>query len=103
LAQTFGVTLKYYKARQIKNDKDGGPEGFAEGAYLFQPKGNSVQYSKVNPDVSYEAGKTVEQWTIKFQDDQTKAFAVVKVRFSPTFQEMIEFEVELNGIPHDDK
>ena len=25
LVQTFGVTLKYYKAKQISNDKDGGP------------------------------------------------------------------------------
>lgn len=64
---------------------------------------SSVAYSKVNPDVAYEAGKTLEQWTIRFMDDATKAFALIKVRFSHTFQEMIEFEVELNGVPLDDK
>ena len=65
--------------------------------------GNSIPYSKINPDVAYEAGKTLEQWTVRFMDDKSKAFGIIKVRFSPAFEEMIEFEVELNGIPLDDK
>ena len=103
LVQTFGVTLKYYKARQVADDKNETLDGFAEGAYLLLPTGPSVPYSKINPDVAYEAGQTLEQWTIRFMDDASKAFGIIKIRFSPAFKEMIEFEVELNGIPLDDK
>jgi hypothetical protein len=63
----------------------------------------SVAYSTVNPDVAYEAGKTLEQWTIRFINNTSNAFGLIKVRFSHTFSEMIEFEVELNGIPLEDK
>ena len=100
--QSFGVTLKYWKAKQVKNDKDGGPEGFAEGAYIMAPVGwHSEKYSKIDPDITYEQGKTVEQWTIKFADKSTQQYAVLKVRYSPSFNELIEFDVELSPVPVD--
>jgi hypothetical protein len=37
-SQQFGLTLKYWKAKQTSNYRDGSVEGFAEGAYLFTPK-----------------------------------------------------------------
>lgn len=68
-SQSFGVNLKYWKAKQVKNDKDGGPEGFAEGAYLMSPVGwHSEQYSALNPDITYEQGRNIQQWTVKFED-----------------------------------
>jgi len=55
LQQTFGISLKYWKAKQVKNDKDGSEEGFAEGAYLFMPNETfSRVYSEIEPDVMYE-------------------------------------------------
>ena len=41
----------------------------------------------------------IEQWTIKFADIAKKQFALIKVRFSPLFNELIEFDVELSPVP----
>jgi hypothetical protein len=56
--------------------------------------------------VLYQKGNLLEQWTITFDNsDGGPAVpgryeqAIVKVRFSEAFQEIIEFEVELNSIP----
>lgn len=42
LNQSFGVTLKHYKAKQVQKDlrQDYKPGDFMEGAYLFVPEGN---------------------------------------------------------------
>lgn len=102
--QQFGLTLKYWKAKQTSNYKDGSVEGYAEGAYLFTPKEfKSREFSQIDPDVSYEQGLNIEQWTIKFQDVTTQQFALIKVRFSPFFNELIEFDVELSAVPVNDK
>ena len=51
--------------------------------------------------MTYEQGRNVEQWTIKFQELKTQQLAIIKVRFSPLFNDMIEFDVELGQIPVD--
>jgi hypothetical protein len=47
----------------------------------------------------YEKGTNIEQWTIMFDDPVTEEKALVKVRFSSSIPELIEFAVELNSIP----
>lgn len=99
-SQQFGLTLKYWKAKQVSNPGEGSTEGFPEGAYLFTPKEfASRDYSQIDPDVSYEQGMNIEQWTIKFADIAKKQFALIKVRFSPLFNGLIEFDVELSPVP----
>jgi len=43
----------------------------------------------------------VEQWTISFKDNTTAGIeqGLIKVRNSPWFKGMIDFEVELEAIP----
>lgn len=74
----------------------------AEGAYIFMPAWDDPlpkQYSKVKEDVFYQKGKFLEQWTFNFDDTATDERAVLRVRFSEHFKDMIEFDVELNPIP----
>jgi len=47
--------------------------------------------------VVYEKGRNIEQWTIKFTKNGTEN-AFVKIRSSPKFDGLIEFEVELDSI-----
>jgi hypothetical protein len=78
----------------------------AEGAYLFKNDPDhlyAIPYSNLDPDVTYEHGKYLDQWTIKFFNDTTKQAAMVKVRYSPRFDEIIEFDVQLSEIPLVDK
>ena len=98
LVQTFGVSLRYWAAKQTKNPANGGPpDGFAEGAYLLFPsKLHSDPYSRISSDVAYEQGKIIEQWTIKYFDSEKQEYAMLKVRFSPNFKDVIEFDVELS-------
>lgn len=61
-------------------------------------------YSKVTEDVFYQKGKYLEQWTLHFEDEKADERAVLRVRFSEFFKDMIEFDVELNPIPiHDQR
>jgi hypothetical protein len=100
ISQQFGLTLKYWKAKQTSNPADGSVEGYAEGAYLFTPKEfKSREYSVIDPDVAYEQGLNIEQWTIKFADSTKGQYALIKVRFSPLFNDLIEFDVELSSVP----
>ena len=56
-------------------------------------------YSLLDKDVGFQGGKYMDQYTILFNSNKTKQQAFVKVRFSPTvFEQIIEFEVELNAI-----
>jgi hypothetical protein len=41
----------------------------------------------------------LEQWTILFNDPVSKEQAIIKARYSKYFDDVIEFEVELNEIP----
>jgi lysosomal alpha-mannosidase len=45
----------------------------------------------------------IEQWTVKFKDVARKQFALIKVRFSKFFSDLIEVDVELSQIPVQDK
>lgn len=62
-------------------------------------------FGSIDQDVSYESSARLEQWTIKFNDKElpTKAVAIVKVRSSPLFSEMIEFLLELGPIEIEDR
>lgn len=117
--QSFGVNLKKYLAHQEKKpllwrsqldwanwtESERQEVEISEGVYTFLPQWDNQLpklYGKLNQDISYQRGDLVEQTTITYQNAETKEFALVKVRFSPYFQEVIEFEVELNPIPVDD-
>lgn len=55
--------------------------------------------------MQYESGARIEQWTIKFnnKDLPTNEVAILKVRRSPLFGEMIEFNLELGSIEIEDR
>ena len=81
-----------------------------EGAYVFNPEWEgpngetqyAYQYSNLDSNVVFQQGINVDQYTILFNNETTKEQAVVKIRFSPQFfEEIIEFEVELNSIKYD--
>lgn len=95
--------MKYYKSLQDPETPAGEEVQFSDGAYLFRPNGtHSFDYSQIDPDVQYEQGRNLEQWTIKFTDEPRQQHAIVKVRFSPLFDELIEFDVELGPVPVND-
>jgi len=120
------VNLKKYNAMQQKSrdlnreyldfgdltEVEKANEGFQEGAYIFRPQWNDPlphQYGKLDQDVLYQKGNLLEQWTITYDNSNGSApvagkyeQAILKVRFSETFQEIIEFEVELNTVPVQD-
>lgn len=89
--------------------------GRAAGAYIFLPRWDDPlphQYGKAEHDVLFQKGSLVDQWTITYDDSNggppvagRYEQAIVKVRFSETFREIIEFEVELNPVPvsHDEQ
>jgi hypothetical protein len=67
LSQHFGFNLKYYRAHQVKDYRQS--VSHAAGAYLFKPDLehlHSYQYSTLTPEVEYEQGSIVDQWTIRF-------------------------------------
>lgn len=78
----------------------------AEGAYIFMPAWDEPLpklYSKITDDVFYQRGKYLEQWTLLFDDKEKNEKATLRVRFSEFFNDMIEFDVELNPIPISDE
>ena len=78
-----------------------------EGAYTFRPEWEGPNnthyhypYSQLDTDVLYQQGANLDQYTLIFNNQSTQEQAVIRVRFSPKFfEEMIEFEVEMNSIP----
>lgn len=77
----------------------------AEGAYIFMPAWDDPLpklFSKITDDVFYQKGKYLEQWTFLFDDKDKNEKAVLRVRFSEMFKDIIEFDVELNPIPISD-
>ena len=56
----------------------------------------------MHPDVFYEKGNLLEQWTFNFDNENTEERAKVRVRNSDLLNDMIEVDVELNPIPVSD-
>ena len=51
----------------MKPEEKGEGTPFVDGAYLFMPADKHAKaYSTIQSDVTYEQGKNIEQWTIKF-------------------------------------
>jgi hypothetical protein len=61
------------------------------------------QYGKLIEDVIYQKGQLVEQWTVLYNDEAKKEQAIIKILTSPSMGELIEFTVELNTVPIDDR
>lgn len=114
--QSFGINLKKYMAHQAKEpllwrsqldfvnltESERQDRETSEGVYTFLPQWDDQLphlFGKLVQDISYQRGDLVEQITITFQDPGLQEYALVKVRFSPHFQEVIEFDVELSPIP----
>jgi len=120
--QVFGVNLKKYLAakppEEVNVEQAGDASNVktmtdmeklqvqtAEGAYIFMPAWDDPMpklYSKVKEDVFYQKGKFLEQWTLHFEDEKTDERAILRVRFSELFNDVMEFDVELNPIPISD-
>jgi len=115
LNQSFGISLKKYIGHQkhepnvnrmfLGDDKRTLDEKTdaetGEGAYLFIPEWRDPlpkKYSTLNKDVIYQQGTLVDQWTILYEDPSGEK-AILKVRLSQSFKDLIEFEVELAPIP----
>ena len=78
----------------------------AEGAYTFIPEWYDQapkQFSNLNDDITYQSGQLVEQWSLFFKNCTTGEKAILRVRFSPIWQDLIEFELETAPIPIDDR
>lgn len=70
----------------------------SEGAYVFKPEWRSplpTKYGKLSEDVVYQKGALLEQWTISLNDPVSDERAIIKVRKSEVFSELLEFDVEL--------
>lgn len=73
-----------------------------EGAYVFKPEWYDQlphQFSSLVDDITYQSGQLLEQWSIYYKNCTTNEKAIVRVRYSPVFQDLVEFEVELAPIP----
>jgi len=64
---------------------------------------HTLPYSRIDPDVSYEQGKNIEQWTVKYSDPSSKQFGIIKLRYAKGNNDLIEFDVELNGVSVEDE
>lgn len=82
LSQSFGVSLKYYKAHQreleVLDEFFATPDSdefrldheTSEGLYTFFPDWRDPMpksFGQLDENVSYQRGKLVEQWTVKFE------------------------------------
>lgn len=119
LTQSFSVSVKKYLAHQmktpepnryfLKRDDQTDEEKIngvrSEGMYSFIPEWNNQmpkQYSTLNDDITYQAGQLVEQWSLFFKNEKTNERGILKVRHSPLWQDLVEFELETTSIPIDD-
>lgn len=116
LSQSFGVSLKQYKAHQRvletldeffdwpDTDEWHLDHQVSEGMYTFLPDWRNPlpkSYGKLDENVSYQRGRIIEQWTVRFERF-TKAGpeqGIIKVIYNKNSPELIEFDVELNQIP----
>lgn len=60
------------------------------------------QFGDLTLDVAYQRGSFMEQYTVIYENATAGERALVKVRFSPYSDQIIEVDVELNPIPHAD-
>lgn len=77
----------------------------SEGIYTFMPEWFNQapsQYSQLNDDITYQSGQLVEQWSIFFKNCTTNEKAIMRVRFSPIWDDLIEFELETAPVPIED-
>ena len=77
----------------------------SEGAYVFKPEWRSplpTKYGKLSEDVVYQKGALLEQWTISLNDPVSDERAIIKVRKSEVFSELLEFDVELAPVSSKD-
>jgi hypothetical protein len=79
----------------------------SESPYVFLPDFSDPlpkPFSEVDQEISFQEGSLIKQWTIKLQRTTKagKEFALMKIRYAPLFNELIEFQVELGPVPLDD-
>ena len=122
-SQSFGISLKKYhgKPRSMWVDDRFGVAMLnttesklnllreaPEGPYVFLPNEDDdmpTQFGIVDPDVTYQKGKLVEQWTILFKNNTPGGpeNALIRVTYSPFSNDLIDFEVELSEVPIEDE
>lgn len=105
LMQRFGVSIRYYKASQ-GNDGYKDSSNCAEGAYEFKParyERFQYLYSQIQGKrTSAFEGEVLNQHEFIFDasTNETDTYkAVLRVTMSPYQSGLIEFDLELNGIP----
>jgi len=107
LAQNFTVNIGYYAASQ-GTDAYPDSSNCAEGAYLLKPdRYQRFQYQYAGKAVKltdYTVGSShdIQQWTFDYHNKNMNESGILKVRFSPYFKNLIEFDFELNGIGVED-
>lgn len=105
--EDFAVNVGYYQAA---DNTDHGPDHYfdtsndAEGAYLFKPdrhKRYQLQYGDGNfTKLVNDSGRYIKQWQFHMYNSKNDSeHALLKVMFSPYWQNLIQFNLELNGIP----
>jgi hypothetical protein len=117
ISTSFGVSLKKYFGQDKSTDELSplskyltecrhclGAGRRPEGAYLFIPDMNNSlpsSFGQVDEEVLYQKGQFIEQWTISLKGETESGLeqGLIKVRNSPLFQGLVEFEVELDAIP----
>jgi len=65
----FNIEKKFWTQADHLNDAK------SEGAYLFKPNWKDPlpkQYGKLDKEIIYQTGNLLEQWTILFNDPETK-------------------------------
>jgi hypothetical protein len=60
---------------------------------------NQYSYSQLNEAMELQTETYIQQWDFKYNSTETGQYAMVKIKFYPMYSEMIEFVVELNGVP----
>lgn len=53
----------------------------------------------MSDDITFQTGQNIDQWSIFYKNCTSKENAIIKVRFSPLYSDLIEFEVELAPVP----
>jgi len=101
ILQNFTFDLNYYAADQ-GDDAYPDNSNCAEGAYLLKPERYEryqYDYSRLDSEEYHADLPHVQQWTFRFVSRLSEQYAIVKVKFFPDTSELVQFDVELNGIP----
>lgn len=119
-SQSFGINVKKYLSHHsdgfspnrmftMPNDRttiERLDQIKSEGVVEFIPEWNNQvaqPYGELINDITYQSGQFIEQWTIFFKNCTSGEKAVVSVRYSPIWEDLIEFNVETAPIPLKDK